>query len=519
MKVIPSARIREIDQYTIEHEPIASIDLMERAATRLNGWYVRHLGIDRKVIVVAGPGNNGGDALALARMLAERQYQVVCFVIDLGRKMSKDCSVNLERLQKQGRVKSVMIREKSDLPEIGSGDVVVDGIFGSGLSRVAEGFPAEVIAHINRSGATVVSVDIPSGLFGEDNTNNRDEGIIRADYTLTFQFPFLSFFFTDYAHCVGQWRVLDIGLHPEITRQTETAYETISRESVSSLFPARNSFSHKGTFGHALVIAGSYGMMGAALLTTKAALRSGAGLVTLHLPKSGYTIAQTAIPEAIVSIDQSEILFSRAPDLSLYGAVGVGPGIGTRTNTGKGLEELLERVSVPLVIDADALNILAGNKPLLDKLPRGTVLTPHPGEFDRLAGPSKTGYERHMKQLEFSERYGVLVVLKGNHTGISTPGGKYWINRTGNPGMATGGSGDVLTGIIVSLLATGLPAEEACMAGVYLHGLAGDIARDAWGEESLIAGDITDSLGKAFLYMKNKPFLHERRFRGGVIRE
>ena len=496
MKIFGAEQVRGIDAYTIKNESIRSIDLMERAATQLAGWYVRHYHTDRKVVVFAGSGNNGGDALALARMLAERQYQVDCHLLRFG-KLSENYALNLERLKEQGTVKLIEIGEQDSLPEVMKADVVVDGIFGSGLSRIVSGLPARVIRHINDRAGTVISIDIPSGLFGEDNSDNDYNQVIRAHHTLTFQFPFLSFFFDLNDQYVGHWRVHDIKLHPQAIQDTKTDYRTIEPEEIRALLPRREKFAHKGTFGHALMISGCYGMMGAALLAGESCLRSGTGLVTLHVPRFGYGIVQTAFPEAIVSLDQSDILFSEPPDLGPYSAIGIGPGLGCKPNSGKGLKMLLERADLPLVIDADGLNILSQHPDWYELLPEGTILTPHPKEFDRLAGKSNGSYERHLKQREFATKYSVVVVLKGAYTGIASPEGGYWFNTTGNPGMATGGSGDVLTGLITGLLAQGMVPLDAAMAGVYLHGLSGDLAAADIGEEALIAGDMIQYLGRA----------------------
>jgi len=467
MKIFRAEQVREIDAYTIKNEPIRSIDLMERAAIRLTGWYVRHYHTNRKVMIFAGPGNNGGDALAMARMLADRQFRVECFLLRFG-KLSEDCYINLGRLKEQASVKLFEINDQDLLPEIAKEDVVVDGIFGSGLSRSVTGLPASVIRHINKKAETVIAIDIPSGLFGEDNTGNDYTQVIMASHTITFQFPFLSFFFDLHEAHVGHMRVHDINLHPMAIANTETAYRTMEAEEIRDLLPHRSKFAHKGTFGHALMISGSYGMMGAALLAGESCLRSGTGLVTLHVPKFGYGIVQTAFPEAIVSLDQSDILFSEPPDLSPYSAVGIGPGLGCKHNSGKGLKMLLERAKVPLVIDADGLNLLAQ----------------HPDWF--------------LKQREFASKHKVVVVLKGASTGIASPDGRYWFNTTGNSGMATGGSGDVLTGLIAGLLAQGISSLDAALTGVYLHGLAGDLAAEASSEEALIAGDMILYLGEAF---------------------
>lgn len=501
MKIFEASQVRLIDAYTIEHEPVKSIDLMERASIRLTGWYVRHFHTDQRVLIFAGPGNNGGDALAVARLLAERQYRVQCYILSFG-KASKDHHMNRERLKAQELVQMVELREGEELPQIHSGDVVIDGIFGSGLSRTPTGLAAAAIQHINKHASTTIAIDIPSGLSGEDNRDKDYNCVIRATHTLTFQFPFLSFFFENNDPYVGNWRVHDLKLHPGIIHETYSPYQTIEKEGIHTLFPGRKRFSHKGSYGHALLISGCYGMMGAALLAGESCLRSGAGLVTVHVPRFGYQIIQTGIPEAIVSLDQSDILFSEPPDLEPYSAIGIGPGLGCKPNSGKGLKILLEQTKVPLVLDADGLNLLSKHPEWYELLPQGSILTPHPKEFDRLVGTSENAYERHLKQLEFAKRYKVIVVLKGAYTGIAAPEGGYWFNTTGNPGMATGGSGDVLTGMITGLLAQGLTPIDAAKAGVYLHGLSGDLAVRESDEEALIAGDLIACLGAAFKELK-----------------
>jgi len=440
-------------------------------------------------------------------MLVERQYHVYCLLPDFGGKLSEDCQTNLIRLKDQGIAEIKTIKTENDIPEIRANDVIVDGIFGSGLSRIVSGTAAGIIHRINVSGARVVSIDIPSGLFGEDNSENDYHSIVRADFTLTFQFPFLSFFFSENADYVGKWRVLDIHLHPEKIKNTRADYHTVHMEDVRKLLPLRRKFSHKGNYGHGLLICGSYGMMGAAVLAAKACLRGGAGLVTLHVPKSGYNIVQTAIPEAIVSLDQSDTMFTNQPDLKPFKVVGAGPGIGCRNETGNALKQLLKNVKVPMVIDADAINLLADHKDWHGLIPAGSILTPHPKEFDRLAGQSSNSYERHLRQIEFSRNYNVYIILKGAYTGISDPEGTYFFNTSGNPGMATGGSGDVLTGLIVALLAQDFSPREAALSAVYIHGLAGDLALEESSEEALIAGDIIDKLGLAFRKTKEIPIL------------
>jgi NAD(P)H-hydrate epimerase len=516
MKIFPSAAVKEIDNYTIRHEPIKSIDLMERAAARLTDRFVRHYKVNRRVLVFAGPGNNGGDALAMARLLSMRQYSVAVFLVSTSGKLSEDCQVNLDRLTETGKVPVNRVHSEKEFPSIPEEDVLVDGLFGSGLTRRVEGVYKALIHHMNASGNAIVSVDIPSGLFGEDNSSNDPGAIIRATQTFTFQFPFLSFFFAENRNYTGNWHVLDIGLHQEIIDRTHADYRVIDRSTVAAMLPVRRKFDHKGSYGHALAIAGSYGMMGAALLTGEAAMRSGAGLVTLHVPGNGNSIVQTAFPEAIVSTDVHDRCFSVPPGTERFAAVAAGPGLGMSEESHHGLKTLLRQITQPLVLDADALNIIAADPSLLELLPEQTILTPHPGEFDRIAGTSEDAWSRHLKQISYSRKHKLIIVLKGAYTGISFPDGSYWFNTKGNPGMATGGSGDVLTGIILSLLAQGMAPGNAAMAGVYIHALAGDLAAAALGQEAMIAGDIIKQLGNAFITIHDTPFLHEGRT-GGIF--
>ena len=310
MKIFKSRQVSEIDTYTIENEPIASIDLMERAANAFVSWFTRNIDNSGKVYIFSGPGNNGGDGMAVARILYERNYKVKAYLLRFTKKLSDDCNKNIERLKKSGEDLYFELDEDSALPEPGKNDVIIDAIFGSGLSRPVEGFPATVIHHMNRSKVPVVAIDIPSGLFGEDNRDNNPENIVLANYTVTFEFPFLSFFFADNARYTGEWIPVPIGLHPRAIEEKQTPYTALDMDVVKPLVKDRAKYSHKGTYGHAMIIAGSYGMMGASILTTHACLKTGAGLVTAHVPRLGYSIIQTALPEALVSIDQSDIQFT-----------------------------------------------------------------------------------------------------------------------------------------------------------------------------------------------------------------
>ncbi|MDZ7739762.1 MAG: NAD(P)H-hydrate dehydratase [Bacteroidales bacterium] len=498
MKIFTADKIREIDAYTIEHEPVKPVDLMERAASAMFNWFVAQFERTAEVNIFSGPGNNGGDGLALARMLADAGYRVKVYYTAFTDSKSESWTVNYERLLRQAKAEYKEIEKSDDFPYISPGGIVIDAIFGSGLTRPARGLPAEIIAGINKTEARVVSVDIPSGLFSEDNTDNDAGSIIRADYTLSLQFPKLSFFFAENQHFVGQFEVLPIGLHPGKINNTASDYNLIDSAFVAGILKNRNKFDHKGNFGHALMVAGSSGKAGAAVLSSHATLRMGTGLLTAHVPRPVAAIIHSALPEAMVQCDQSDIMVTDIYDTDKYDALGIGPGLGTKPNTKKGLTELLEKYKGPAVIDADALNIISTEEDLKQLLSENTVLTPHPGEFRRLTGSEETAYAQMQRQREFSGKYGCTTVLKGAHSAVCLPDGRMWFNTTGNPGMATAGSGDVLTGMILGLLAQGYRPSEAAIAAVFIHGLAGDLACEGTAYESLIASDIIYNIGKSF---------------------
>jgi hydroxyethylthiazole kinase-like uncharacterized protein yjeF len=499
MKIFRCEQVKKIDEYTMLNEPVASIDLMERAAGQLFKWYIGNFERSRRIKIFAGPGNNGGDSFALARMLAHDRFETEVYFVQFTENKSEDWEINRKRLERETGVPFIAIKESDEFPLINEDDVIIDAIFGSGISRPTEGLASEIIKLINNSPATVVSIDIPSGLFGEDNSLVNRDNIIQADYTLSFQFPKLAFMFPENGKYAGEWTVLPIGLDYS---SMNSPYTLLEKRLIKPLLKQRNKFDHKGNFGHGLLIGGSYGKMGAVVLGAKAALHTGAGLITCHIPSSGNNIIQTAVSEAMIVHDASDLYISGIGNTDDYDAAGIGPGIGTEEVTQKALHKFLNNIRKPLVIDADALNILSQNKEWYDLLPAGTILTPHPKEFERMAGKTANSYERLIKQIEFSNKYNCIVVLKGAHTSICAPDGSVWFNSTGNPGMATAGSGDVLTGMILSLLAQGYDPADAAIAGVYLHGLAGDIAARRSGYESLIASDIIAEIGTAFNKLK-----------------
>jgi len=482
---------------------VSAYDLMERAAHEL---FVRITGLvnrNDEIMIFAGPGNNGGDGLAIARMLRKASYRVSIFIINISTSHTEEWNQNLEKLNSGGGTGAVLIDDKDSIPLIPARAIVIDAIFGSGLSRPPEGLALDVIRAINESSPFVISIDVPSGLSGEDASKTDKNSIIKADHTLAIQFPRLSFMFSENCEYLGEWNIVPIGLHPIAIAQTITPYYYIEKGMVQKLIKKRKKFDHKGDYGHALLVAGSVGKMGAAVLAARAVLRCGAGLLTCHVPSSGNQILQISIPEAMTVPDVNELVISEIVSAEKYTAIAFGPGVGTRKEVQMALHNLISVYKGPLVIDADGINILGLNGEWLDMLPENSILTPHPKEFARIAGESDSSFERVARQRAFSAKYKCIVALKGAHTSVSLPDGRVFFNSTGNPGMATAGSGDVLTGIILGLLAQQYEAEEAAITGVYLHGLAGDIAAHESCQESIIASDIADYLFSAYTKIHN----------------
>jgi len=500
MKIFSASQTQQLDQHTIEHEPIPSIDLMERASATFTDWFThRFPDVNRPVVIFCGIGNNGGDGLAAARMLHQRFYEVSVFWVKISDKTSEDFDINLDRLPKRDAVPLHTIEKGNNFPELPGNAVIIDAIFGSGLNRPVEGYWAELLEHLNQQSGTRVAIDIPSGVFADRHTGSTS---FQADYTLSFQMPKLAFFFPENYHRIGQWEVRSIGLDQSFIEKTETVHHYLDTDAVRPLLHRRGRYDHKGTYGHALLMMGSRGSVGASVLSTRACLRSGVGLVTVHGPECAYDILQTAVPEAMASIDDDKSIISEVPDLARYAAIGVGCGIGQRKKTVKALRKLLEKSEPPLVIDADGINILGRQKDAFDLIPKGSIVTPHPKEFERLFGKTDNDFEAHERQREMAQKLGIYIVLKRAHTCIACPDGTTYFNSTGNPGMGTGGTGDVLTGIITGLRAQGYDGRDACLLGVFLHGLAGDLAAGELGEEALVAGDLVRFLGKAFLGVK-----------------
>ena len=488
--------MRQLDAHTIRNEPIASIDLMERAASACADWLDDHFTLNTRYIVFAGPGNNGGDGLAIARMASDAGGEVVV-VVDPDVTGSEDYRANLKRIQHNRRL---TIFEYGDFDwNVPEQALVIDALFGYGVNRPIEGLWSARIDKINALPNVVVSIDLPSGVIPDAVTKGPS---IRADFTLTFQTPKLAFFIPENAEAVGEWIVLDIGLDVEFLEQLSSPWEVIGFSQIKDMIRQRGKFDHKGTFGHALLVAGSFGKVGAAILAAKACLRSGVGLLTVHAPRKACDILQITVPEAMVSADRHDFNFSGLDHIpEKVSAIGMGCGLGIHGCTTAGIRELFKQVAHPMVIDADGLNTLARNPELIDQMPPKTILTPHLKEFERVFSEAENHFERLDILRERCQARNVICVLKGAHSAVALPDGRVYFNMTGNPGMATAGSGDVLTGVITGVLAQGYQPEEAAILGVYIHGLAGDIACEGESEESLVASDIVSNLGRAFQHI------------------
>ena len=497
MKIFTSAQIKACDAYTIHASRIQSIDLMERAATKCVNWLKDHFAKDTLFVVLCGTGNNGGDGLVIARILHTRGFGVKAFLLNFSEQLSGDCMSNLRMLQSMGQELITVVQPETFITDIPPHIVIIDAILGTGLNRPIQGWVADFIKHIDQLPNRKVAIDIPSGLPADIIPDN-EAAVLKVQDTLSFQFYKRSFLHPEVGVFAGNIHLLDIGLDKTFIDATHTQYNCLDKEQINTIYKPRLPFSHKGTYGSVLMVGGSYGKMGAITLSAKAALRAGAGLVSALVPAYGYHILQTAVPEVMCSTSGEKTL-DAITGWEKMKATGIGPGMGTDAATVKAFTAFIDTCRQPIVVDADALNIIAMHPELMAKLPKDSVLTPHPKEFTRLFGENTNS----MIQLDNARiqamRYNINIVLKGHHTAIITTEGECWYNMTGNAGMATGGAGDVLTGIITGLLAQGYAPHHAAMLGVYLHGLAGDIAAKELSQEALIADDIIDNLGKAFL--------------------
>lgn len=496
MKILSPAQINKADQATIKNFPISSTDLMEKAASKCYEWIIEQFpDPSSRIHVCCGMGNNGGDGLVISRLLLEKGYKVHTYLICFTEKRSDDFKINLTRLtEMKASIKEV--RQGNDFPIIDKEDLVIDAIFGIGLKRTPNGFTKDFIQHLNASNTTVISIDMPSGLFADRKVEDK-EAVVKSTCILSFQTPKLAFLLPDHEAYMNYWKILDIALDQTYLEKVESVYHWIDHRFINEFIKKRRRFSHKGTFGHSLLIGGSFGKVGAMILASKAALKAGSGLVSSYIPKCGYSAMQTSNPEIMVEVDDEKYLqffnIKTKPN-----AIGIGPGLGTHSKTKKGFVEFIMNCKVPLVIDADGLNIISEYNDLLNIIPKDAILTPHPKEFKRLVGSWTDDYEKLEKQMDLSSRLQCVVVLKGAYTSVAYQG-KVYFNSSGNPGLATAGSGDVLTGIITGLLAQGYTSLQAAIIGVYIHGRAADIGiASTESMESLTAMDCITYLGKVF---------------------
>jgi NAD(P)H-hydrate epimerase len=503
-RILNNQQIREADAHTIRNEPIASIELMERASeafcNALKDTIILQPGT--KVLVLCGQGNNGGDGMAIARILRGWGMAASVLLFQVKEKGSPDFEINLARWKESGG--ELQIIKPDDVPTAPEPEdaLVIDAIFGSGLDRPLDGFFLEVVRAVNTWPQQKIAVDMPSGLFAEKALAGAE--VLHADYTFTFQCYKAALLLPETGPLAGQVKVLDIGLDQGFIQQVQADYWMLEVEDLRTLLKDRPRFSHKGDFGHALLLAGSKGKVGAALLAGKACMVAGSGLLTLHLPGCAYIPAQTALPEAMVSLSAAEDFVQDFPQaLDQFSVIGAGPGLGTSSDVSFMLYQLLHRYDGPIVLDADALNILAENKAWLHLLEGRALLTPHPGEFRRLAGAWRDDYEKLAKLREMAVYFRITVILKGAFSVIALPEGQLIFNPTGNPGMAKGGSGDVLTGLLTGLLAQGYSLKDAAMLGAWLHGEAGDLAAAQWGQHSMLAGHISEKVAEAYRKLKN----------------
>ncbi len=502
MKIFRTQQIRDWDAYTIQNEPIPSLELMERASNAFVHWFSNYFTTrNTPIYIFCGNGNNGGDGLAIGRLLLERFDDVNVVVLTLSGRRSSDNQANLIAAQKLSALNLITLSEEDEFPSMPLGSIAIDALFGTGFKGELEGYYKSLVSYLNKEEVLRVAVDIPSGLMADEHSQGE---VFHAHYTFTFEQPKLAFLFPENAEFVGKWIVKSIGLDADFEATEEANNFLLTMNHAQRLLRSRKYFAHKGNFGHALLIMGSRGKMGAAVLSAQACMRSGSGLTTVYSPSCGYEILQTSVPEAMVLTDEQAAHISSLPPIDDYQAIGVGCGIGMEKETQQAIYNVVRLAKQPLVLDADAVNLVALDPTIYSEIPPNSILTPHPKEFERLFGKTDNDFERNELQRQKAIDLKCYILLKGANSCIATPEGHCYFNTTGNPGMATGGSGDVLTGIITGLLAQGYASEDALCLGVYLHGLAGDLGAKELGMDSLIAGDLIAYLPKAFLELNRE---------------
>ncbi|PQB04317.1 NAD(P)H-hydrate dehydratase [Aureitalea marina] len=498
MKIFSAEQLYEADRITCEKQQISSTDLMERAAGQIFNWLnTRMQGAQVPIHIFCGIGNNGGDGLALGRMLINHGYKVEVYIANFTDKRSKCFLINYGRIKDVTKNWPKLMSGPDDFPEIHPDDIIVDALFGIGLTRAIEGWVKELVLHLNSSPAFKLAIDIPSGLSANGPVLD-PEGVVRANHTLTFQTPKMAFFLPKSGQFVPYFEALDIGLDPQYLIETKPMASIVLKPEVKSFYRQRNKYSHKGDYGHLLMAGGNQGQMGAMVLSSQAALRTGCGLLTVHVPKCGLDILQTAVPEAMAQPDLEELTISDIPVNWSPTTVAVGMGMGTKAETAEAIKTLFAQTEQPMVIDADALNLISEHQNMFDSIPQGSILTPHPGELKRLVGEWTDDYDKIERVKQLCEKHQLIILVKGANTLVIGPG-LIKINSTGNPGMATAGSGDVLSGMIGSLLAQGYEPIIAAIMGVYLHGSAGNMAATELGFEAVTASEISSRISESFL--------------------
>ncbi|WP_297985463.1 NAD(P)H-hydrate dehydratase [uncultured Chryseobacterium sp.] len=494
MKIFSASQIRSCDAYTIKHKPVESIQLMERAAKVCVDWMVAHLKNHSEIAVFCGSGNNGGDGFAIARILYQKGFDVNVFIESENQKFSDDALHNFERVKEISGI-DVLSLEDAFNYSFKENTVIVDALLGSGLNRKIEGKIRDVILFLNDLPFQKIAIDIPSGLYSDD-IFEKDSVVFQAEDTLSFQFWKKAFLHPETGKFCGEVHILDIGLNKEYIEETSTNDFVIDEEMIHQIFQPRQNFSHKGTYGKCVIIGGSFGKMGASVLATKSALKTGSGLTFSLAPKCGYEILQTTCPEAMYLYGGEDYISSfEVPNDAVCG---IGPGLGTDPETEEYFIDFLNNYKKPLVLDADTLNIISKDSEYLKLIPQNSIITPHPKEFERLFSTSENSFERLELAKQKASELKIFIVLKDHHTQIITPEKEVFYNITGNSGMAKGGSGDVLTGMITSLLAQKYSSKNAAIFGVWLHGKAGDFAAEKHSKEAMLPSDLIDEIGNVF---------------------
>jgi len=500
MKIFTAQQIRDCDQYTIKNEPVPSILLMERAAEACVNWISENCNHHRNFAIFCGNGNNGGDGFALARMLYQKGFDIDVFTHSKA-KFSPDAQENFKQIRE---ISGITVRELKEAMSyrFDSRTVIIDALFGTGLSRILEGESKDLVEFLNQKKNIKISIDLPSGLMADGIPGNENAAVFMADYTLSFQFWKKTFLHPETGTFAGKVHILDIGLSQDYINDTETEDFVTDEEVIKSIFKVRSEFSHKGTYGKATVAGGSYGKIGAAVLSARAALRTGVGLTFVLAPKCGYEILQTSDPEAMFTEGGENYI--EHFEIDETSVCGIGPGLGTHKKTAEGLLKFLKSYSKPLILDADALNIIAENHSVSSLIPQRSIITPHPKEFERLFGKTENSFERTALARNKAQELKIYIVLKDHHTQVITPEGKVFYNITGNSGLAKGGSGDILTGIITSLLAQQYSEEEAALLGVWFHGKAAELASEKHSRESMLPTDVIAEFGNVFAELNAK---------------